>query len=223
MFLAGLLLGVGAVIFSLWAFGSDSDPGESQTLDAASTSATSPTPANAEPPTGSSTSGASTGSSTGEPSSAVSDPATSSSTGGSSGTSNSTTAATSPTVDGLNSNDQSIDYSNNKSTNKSTDYPTDQGEVQANDTTDDQIQPRDFVTQDGMYLVGSDIAPGRYVASGTGSLCYLAVTSDATGNLESVVRTHFGDAYGRRVELEDGQFFETDACGNWQLELAVRR
>ena len=76
----------------------------------------------------------------------------------------------------------------------------------------------DSVTQDGMYLVGTDILPGRYVARGGGSLCYLAVTSDASGNLRSIVRTYFGDAWGRRVELEEGQFFETDACGTWQLE-----
>ncbi len=93
------------------------------------------------------------------------------------------------------------------------------------DSADDSPKPRSSVTRDGVYLVGndedSDIVPGRYVAQGEGSLCYLSVTSDATGNLESIERTHFGDAFGRRVELEEGQFFETDACGDWVLEEAA--
>ena len=97
----------------------------------------------------------------------------------------------------------------------------------ADGSADDSPKPRSSVTRDGVYLVGndadSDIVPGRYVAQGEGSLCFLSVTSDASGNLESIERTHFGDAFGRRVELEEGQFFETDACGDWVLEAAARR
>lgn len=72
------------------------------------------------------------------------------------------------------------------------------------------------IDQDGMYEVGTEIAVGRYRAEGTGSRCYVEVTTDASGELRSVVRTYFGDAWGLRVDLEDGQFFRTDACGGWR-------
>ncbi|WP_419553523.1 hypothetical protein [Candidatus Poriferisodalis sp.] len=84
--------------------------------------------------------------------------------------------------------------------------------------TSDATAPSTFVRRDGMYLVGSDLAPGRYVTRGTGAACYFAVTSDLSGSLRSVVTTYFGDAFGRRVELADGQYFETDECGRWTRE-----
>ena len=72
--------------------------------------------------------------------------------------------------------------------------------------------------RDSMYLVGTDLEPGRYVASGTGSVCYYATVTDLSGSLNAEVTTHFGDAWGRRVELNDGEYFETDACGTWLFE-----
>lgn len=75
-----------------------------------------------------------------------------------------------------------------------------------------------LIRRDGMYLVGTDVAPGRYAATGTGSICYYAAVSDLSGSLNAVVTTHFGDAWGRRVELDEGEYFETDACGTWFLE-----
>ncbi len=75
-----------------------------------------------------------------------------------------------------------------------------------------------LMQRDGMYLVGTDVAPGRYVATGTGSACYYAAISDLSGSLNAIVTTHFGDAWGRRVELDEGEYFETDACGSWLLE-----
>ena len=87
--------------------------------------------------------------------------------------------------------------------------------------TSDAIAPSTLVRRDGMYLVGTDLAPGRYVTRGTGAACYFAVTSDLSGSLRSVVTTYFGDAFGRRVELAVGQYFETDECGRWTRE-AVR-
>ena len=78
--------------------------------------------------------------------------------------------------------------------------------------------PPELMRRDGMYLVGTDVAPGRYVATGTGSACYYAAVNDLSGSLNAIVTTHFGDAWGRRVELDEGQYFETDACGSWRLE-----
>ena len=76
----------------------------------------------------------------------------------------------------------------------------------------------ELMQRDGMYLVGTDVTPGRYVATGTGSACYYATVSDLSGALDAVITTHFGDAWGRRVELDEGEYFETDACGSWLLE-----
>lgn len=75
-----------------------------------------------------------------------------------------------------------------------------------------------LMQRDGMYLVGNDVQAGRYVATGTGSICFYATVTDLSGSLNAVVTTHFGDAYGRRVELNEGEYFETDACGTWLLE-----
>ena len=80
--------------------------------------------------------------------------------------------------------------------------------------------PTTRTRRDGMYLVGTDLVPGRYVSRGIGPACYYAVATDLGGSLRSVVTSHFGDAFGRRVELGDGQYFETDACGDWALEAA---
>ncbi|WP_428119937.1 hypothetical protein [Candidatus Poriferisodalis sp.] len=82
----------------------------------------------------------------------------------------------------------------------------------------DASAPTTFVIRDGMSLVGTDLAPGRYVTRGAGAACYFAVTSDLSGSLRSVVTTYFDDAFGRRVELAVGQYFETDECGRWILE-----
>ena len=71
---------------------------------------------------------------------------------------------------------------------------------------------------DGMYLVGTDLQPGVYVTHSLLPACYFAVTTDHSGSLASVVRTYFGDAFGRRVELEADQYFETDECGIWTPE-----
>lgn len=77
------------------------------------------------------------------------------------------------------------------------------------------------VLRDGMYLVGTDLMEGRYVTRGTGGACYYRVTSDLSGSLRSVVTTYFGDAFGRRVNLAEGQYFETDECGGWTREAAL--
>lgn len=74
------------------------------------------------------------------------------------------------------------------------------------------------VLRDGMYKVGVDLRSGTYVTRGVGAACYFAVTTDLSGSLTSVVKTYFGDAFGRRVELEAGHYFETDECGTWTLE-----
>ncbi len=78
--------------------------------------------------------------------------------------------------------------------------------------------PASVVHRDGTYLVGVDLMAGRYVTRSIGAACYYAVTTDLTGSLRSVVTTHFGDAFGRRADLADGQYFETDECGGWTRE-----
>lgn len=74
------------------------------------------------------------------------------------------------------------------------------------------------VLNDGMYLVGTDLQPGIYVTRSMQPACYFSVTTDLSGSLASVVTTYFGDAFGRRVELEADQYFETDECGVWTQE-----
>ena len=72
--------------------------------------------------------------------------------------------------------------------------------------------------RDGMYLVGVDLEPGTYVTRSVLPACYFAVTTALDGSLGSVVTTYFGDSFGRRVELKEEQYFETDECGVWTQE-----
>lgn len=67
--------------------------------------------------------------------------------------------------------------------------------------------PQATVYKEGMYKVGADIPAGVYGVFPTSDIMgYYAITSDSTGDLESILNNDNFD--GRRyVELEEGQYF----------------
>lgn len=67
---------------------------------------------------------------------------------------------------------------------------------------------------DGVYLVGVDVAPGRYRNSGSG-LCYWERSRDFTGEYEGII--DFDDVEGSVVvEIEATDVgFTSQGCGTW--------
>ena len=80
----------------------------------------------------------------------------------------------------------------------------------------DAISPISSIP-DGMWLVGEEVTPGRYVAPG-GETCYWARLSDFRQELDSYKSNYFGS--GRQViEIETSDVgFETSDCGEWIRE-----
>ena len=68
---------------------------------------------------------------------------------------------------------------------------------------------------DGIWIVGTDIAPGAYRAPG-GSLCYWARLADFSG--EDIIANHFTDTSTQvLVEIAASDVaFETTGCGTWE-------
>ena len=91
-------------------------------------------------------------------------------------------------------------------------------ERQAAITAGEQVAARSRISRDGMYLVGTDIVAGVYKALGSGSSCYYEVLSDTSGDFGSIVSNHFGNAFGLRQVVRDGQYFRVEDCGSWQRE-----
>lgn len=69
--------------------------------------------------------------------------------------------------------------------------------------------------EDGIYVVGKEIKPGEYRATGTWG-CYWARLQNLTGE-DDVIANWFGD--GRvTVRIVQGDVgFETNNCGPWEL------
>jgi len=64
---------------------------------------------------------------------------------------------------------------------------------------------------DGFYLVNVDIAPGIWRSTGTGDMCYWAVTTK-TGK---ILDNHFGMAGGTAYIPPSGFQVEFHGCGKW--------
>jgi hypothetical protein len=73
---------------------------------------------------------------------------------------------------------------------------------------------------EGTWIVGGQIAPGRYRSDGPGASdfgCYWARLSGLDGNLNSVISNGFVEE-SAIVDISAGDAgFETSGCGNWTL------
>ncbi|HEY8543769.1 MAG TPA: DUF1707 domain-containing protein [Acidimicrobiales bacterium] len=68
--------------------------------------------------------------------------------------------------------------------------------------------------RDGDWLVGSDIAPGRYRTDATDPDCYWERASDFTRDLGTLLENNLPDRR-KEVTLHDGERFTTYLCGTW--------
>jgi hypothetical protein len=67
---------------------------------------------------------------------------------------------------------------------------------------------------DGIYVVGSDIAPGTYRSNGGGS-CYWARLRNLGGGLDSIIANHIGGGPQTVTISPTDAGFETSGCGEW--------
>ena len=66
---------------------------------------------------------------------------------------------------------------------------------------------------DGTYRVGTEIRPGLYKATGTGSGCYWERLSGFSGSFDDVTANHFGAARTYVQILSGDAGFKTSGCG----------
>ena len=69
----------------------------------------------------------------------------------------------------------------------------------------------------GVWLVGSQVAPGRYLASATAG-CYWERMRDFQGTFEGVIANDFVNAPGQQlvqILASDAGFQSDDGCGTW--------
>jgi hypothetical protein len=72
----------------------------------------------------------------------------------------------------------------------------------------------DSVFGDGTWEVGSDIAPGTYRAPG-GSGCYWAILNGPPTGEHDNIEENGGFSKNVVVTVSEGQWFETNRCGDW--------
>jgi len=70
------------------------------------------------------------------------------------------------------------------------------------------------VIADGTWQVGSDVAPGTYRARG-GDSCYWAILDGPPRGDSDNIEENGGFTANVVVTLSDGQWFETNDCGDW--------
>jgi hypothetical protein len=70
------------------------------------------------------------------------------------------------------------------------------------------------VFADGTWEVGSDIAPGTYRAKGGGG-CYWAILNGPPSGNSDNIEENGGFTANVVVTLSEGQWFETNECGDW--------
>lgn len=73
--------------------------------------------------------------------------------------------------------------------------------------------PKAAITEDGVFLVGTDIKPGTY-RSGPDGDCYWARLKNTNGDLDSIIANNNGGNQVVTIRSTD-KAFETARCGTW--------
>lgn len=68
----------------------------------------------------------------------------------------------------------------------------------------------------GTWEVGVDVLPGKYKTSG-GDQCYWARLQENDGSSGDIIDNGLG-AGPQTVTIREGEYFETQRCGNWTLQ-----
>jgi hypothetical protein len=69
---------------------------------------------------------------------------------------------------------------------------------------------------DGVYLVGTEVAPGTYRASSPGDYCYWERLSGLSGEFDDLITNGLGAADSTVTISGSDTAFSTDGCGSWQ-------
>ncbi|WP_062465088.1 hypothetical protein [Demequina soli] len=77
---------------------------------------------------------------------------------------------------------------------------------------------RTSITQDGMYLVGADIAPGVYKTTTSTTECYMQLDQDASMRAGKSLGYNMGKRAVWEISLSKGQVFTTWDCGTLTRE-----
>ena len=79
------------------------------------------------------------------------------------------------------------------------------------------MNPAGPITDDGVYIVGTDIAPGTWRSEGDGGFgCYMARLAGFGGTLDEIIANEISSEGGLVVTIAaSDRGFETTACGTW--------
>jgi multidrug efflux pump subunit AcrA (membrane-fusion protein) len=69
---------------------------------------------------------------------------------------------------------------------------------------------------DGVYLVGTEVAPGTYRATSAGEYCYWERLSGLSGEFDDVITNGLGAADATVTVSGSDVAFSSDGCGSWQ-------
>lgn len=69
---------------------------------------------------------------------------------------------------------------------------------------------------DGVYVVGTDIAPGTYRTAG-GSFCYWERSSGTSGELNEILANSVGEGQNVVTIAPSDVAFTSQGCGSWEL------
>jgi hypothetical protein len=97
------------------------------------------------------------------------------------------------------------------------------GEVATEATTEESAAPEQPAApagpeptfEDGTHRVGTDIAPGTYVALDPGPGCYWARLSGFGGSFDEIIANDSGSGQAIVTVAESDAGFETRCCGEW--------
>ncbi|MFF0269684.1 hypothetical protein [Kribbella sp. NPDC004536] len=73
--------------------------------------------------------------------------------------------------------------------------------------------PKAAITEDGVYLVGTDIKPGTY-RNGSEGDCYWARLNSTNGDFDAIIANGNGGNQVITIKKSD-KAFETRNCGSW--------
>lgn len=76
--------------------------------------------------------------------------------------------------------------------------------------------PSPVLTKDGTYRVGTDIAPGTYVATASQFGCYWERRSTSGSSLSGVIANDFVGGQVIVTVKSSDRYFVTDGCGSWR-------
>jgi hypothetical protein len=85
--------------------------------------------------------------------------------------------------------------------------------VSANTSGESAAAPQEKIQyiKAGMYMVGSELPAGEYIIEGTGSIAYYQISSDSSGEFDSII---VNDTFGRGayvyVIVQDGDYIKVE-------------